>query len=759
MQLNTLAVEINPDHIKEAQQIFIKGKIFDDERISFINKLNTIDLLAVPGSGKTTALLAKLYALSKNLPFDDGSGILVLSHTNAAINEIESKLKKHCPKLFEYPNFIGTVQGFVNKFLANPANQVKYSSYLNIVDNDIANKKIVSKIKGLEFKNALRTYFFFQIYGQNTFISKKDLVVNYNLTEEKANEYVKALKTEKILTKNGFAYDKIKSAECFVKLNIDESLKIIVKDIYRKAKEKVNLEKDDRGALYRLDFINNKFLFLNASLGFESSSGKELIAIYESLLGDGIARFVDCYSLAFWYIENYPNVLQLLQNRFKFVFIDEMQDLEGYQIELIDSIFAKGELNTVIQRIGDINQSIYNSVKIDCDWKTRNENYLNGSNRLTKSVAELVNCFTLDTKEGKFIVEGKNTLLGADIAPHLILFSEGSKMKLKESFIELIEKYNLVKTEEAKNGFKIVGWIGNRENEGDGKHSLFSMFGFSKENKSNKEDYDTLCKYLQLFDKEKETLEAARKSILNALISILRIEGKKIKKSIKGRTVERYYSKSDFVDFVKDYNNEVEYLKTYEEFKQKLFNWSFELAVLKGNEKVYSEIINFIHKDLKEWFDLSLNSNQIKTFIGAEFIHIKSNINLSEINSSTSDRINIEIATVHSVKGQTHCATLYVETAHKSPVYETLKLKEENKTKTKKQKAEKTNPLFKQLHSCTGQYAIQALKMMYVGFSRPTHLLCFAVLKDNVINELEEFKRAGWIINDITEISTLRLVK
>ena len=34
--------------------------------------------------------------------------------------------------------------------------------------------------------------------------------------------------------------------------------------------------------------------------------------------------------------------------------------------------------------------------------------------------------------------------------------------------------------------------------------------------------------------------------------------------------------------------------------------------------------------------------------------------------------------------------------------------------------------------------------MMYVGFSRPTHLLCFAVLKENVITDKEKFENAGW---------------
>ncbi len=126
-----MKIEIEEKHIREAEFLFLGGQSFDSkERIPFIKHLKTCDLLAVPGSGKTTALMAKLYCLSKHLPFEDGSGVLVLAHTNAAVEEIECKLKKHCPQLFEYPSFVGTIQSFVNKFLVNTANQVKYASYI-----------------------------------------------------------------------------------------------------------------------------------------------------------------------------------------------------------------------------------------------------------------------------------------------------------------------------------------------------------------------------------------------------------------------------------------------------------------------------------------------------------------------------------------------------------------------------------------------------------------------------------------------------
>lgn len=109
-------MQIDDIHIAESEQLLIGNNHFDQERLKFIRSLDSCDLLAVPGSGKTTALQAKLYCLSKLRPYSAINGILVLSHTNAAVDEIKRKLSKACPSLFEYPNFVGTIQDFVDSF-------------------------------------------------------------------------------------------------------------------------------------------------------------------------------------------------------------------------------------------------------------------------------------------------------------------------------------------------------------------------------------------------------------------------------------------------------------------------------------------------------------------------------------------------------------------------------------------------------------------------------------------------------------------
>ncbi len=114
-------INITDADITYAERILLgENQHFDAERITFIKNLETIDLQAVPGSGKTTALLAKLLILEKYMPLDNNTGVLVISHTNAAVDEIQDRIGKYCPKLFSYPNYVGTIQSFVDSFLAIP---------------------------------------------------------------------------------------------------------------------------------------------------------------------------------------------------------------------------------------------------------------------------------------------------------------------------------------------------------------------------------------------------------------------------------------------------------------------------------------------------------------------------------------------------------------------------------------------------------------------------------------------------------------
>ncbi|MCR4619983.1 MAG: hypothetical protein K5633_04770 [Paludibacteraceae bacterium] len=120
---------------------------------------------------------------------------------------------------------------------------------------------------------------------------------------------------------------------------------------------------------------------------------------------------------------------------------------------------------------------------------------------------------------------------------------------------------------------------------------------------------------------------------------------------------------------------------------------------------------------------------------------------IPEADAQDADDITISIGTVHSVKGMTHCATMYVETSYNNK-YESEYMIEDKTTGRGRNKVRTvTSPFLMQDLQPNGNNAAMAKRMLYVGFSRPTHLLCYAsekrIWKDDVLQMMED---AGWTV-------------
>ena len=108
---------------------------FADDAKEVIRHWKSADISACPGSGKTTVLLAKLKLIADRMPLENGTGICVLSHTNVAVNEIKSKLTEYADRITSYPNFVGTIQSFIDKFITFPYLKSITKQPLQVVDD------------------------------------------------------------------------------------------------------------------------------------------------------------------------------------------------------------------------------------------------------------------------------------------------------------------------------------------------------------------------------------------------------------------------------------------------------------------------------------------------------------------------------------------------------------------------------------------------------------------------------------------------
>lgn len=116
-----MPVQLNNEDLENLRKWFPRLTFNREDQIRALLHMESADFQAVPGSGKTTLLGAKLALISSKWSYVN-RGICILSHTNVAKQEIEQRLLSipGGEALLAYPHYIGTIQTFINKYLAIP---------------------------------------------------------------------------------------------------------------------------------------------------------------------------------------------------------------------------------------------------------------------------------------------------------------------------------------------------------------------------------------------------------------------------------------------------------------------------------------------------------------------------------------------------------------------------------------------------------------------------------------------------------------
>lgn len=183
---------------------------FDDvERRSALLENGSRDFNAVPGSGKTSLLAAKLLLLAKKWPHAR-RGICVLSHTNVARYEIAQRLAGSAEgaQLLSYPHFVGTIHAFVNQFFAMPMLR-SMGQKVDVIDDLVFADKAQSLLQ-LGMFSGLRVYLENQNNGEgiatSLFYRTADLQVQVEsgtLPGAHTASYKSLMTLKKMLTKDG----------------------------------------------------------------------------------------------------------------------------------------------------------------------------------------------------------------------------------------------------------------------------------------------------------------------------------------------------------------------------------------------------------------------------------------------------------------------------------------------------------------------------------------------------------------------------
>lgn len=427
----------------------------------------------------------------------------------------------------------------------------------------------------------------------------------------------------------------------------------------------------------------------------------------------GYIKYDEAYSLAFKHLKENPQLANLFSKRFSLVLIDEMQDMETHQYKLINDLFGNG--NTIVQKIGDINQSIFslNSEQEKSDWDTSaNSLSLNSTTRLSHHLAEIVKpiCLSPQSMEGNW-----NPF--PLIKPTIIVFNDNTKGNVKEKFVELIHAHNLLQFWSEDKPFKVIG---GRRGEVQDKHLNINSY-WSDFNKNisvkTREEFDNLFAYLEKCQalKSEKNVKEIRKTLLNAICKALKLA------EIKNPITNYYFTPFSFT----------QYFSSEKEIESKQLNFSLSKWILnfQHTEELRKEIAEYI-RSLLPIFQKLANSKQ--------------NNFLDDTTSATPIQqepkqvyehqdIQIHFDTIHGVKGETHTATLYLETYLKQ-VYDIG-----GKILPYILKPQRPDSACK-----------KRLPQAYVAMSRATHLLCLAVHKDrfqgNIKTYFEETGN-GWKVD------------
>lgn len=640
---------LTPEDIAYAERILLPaGEFFDEERRHFINDLGTLDLLAVPGSGKTTALLAKLLILDRHLPRQDGAGVLVISHTNAAIDEIRERIGPHCTQLFRYPNFVGTIQRFVDEYLAVPYYVNRYRKAPLHVDDAMYETRfaappfVIKDFTPQEHKNARRF-----LMGNNkkirwSWIDNKDVLTDgYG---GKAIEFTKP-----------------------------------------------------RGNTKPSNYID----WTDA----ERRRVCEWIQAFKlSILRAGYLSYDDAYFLAQVSLARNALIKPMLQRRFAHVFVDEMQDMERHQYELLEGIFFEpGVYAGGYQRIGDRNQSIFDrKTSVSEEFWTNRETVLelNGSYRLGPILAGVVSAFAVNPIH----IEGRRKNSDGSsgmIKPRLIVYSDTTRPVVIQRFARIVRELAEAKLVPltTKTKCKAVCWATKAE---PNKTRLPDYHpSYAKAVTSRRVEHAALANHLAL---DVDSFELIEKSIVGALLRILRLE-----KAVDSDGA--YFIRHSMREFLITHHPGL-----WETFKASMYGWCLNIA--KGDR---DGVLQDIRQRLPAFcsaFGRQVEASKDFVFgeLGTAPTASGANQTSPECNVLIHEDVRVDVATVHSVKGETHTATLYMESFYErggGGSYESERLAAQLQGKG----------LSDDMHDLVRQSA----KMMYVGFSRPTHLLCFAL--------------------------------
>ena len=472
----------------------------------------------------------------------------------------------------------------------------------------------------------------------------------------------------------------------------------------------------------KIESINENSPFGDKLIDKKNAPGKhtltdqEIAKVFWQSIRNGIITDDEILFFAKIALEICPEIIQSIRYRFPFVITDETQDCSSAQMELLNHLFDSGadkKSKSVIQRVGDPNQAIYSSSE-KINFPNKDSITIANSHRLNGKIATIATSLAVSGIEGG--LKGIN-----DSNPqnplHFILFDDQNIEKVLPTFADIVSS-NIPPDVISNNKVAAIGDRIRGENEEKRPYSLrdyYPPFSADKQTRDFKHFYDYVV-HAQLSIKESGMLSDGVEILADGFTRIISNDKFAIKTSARRK-----------------YQNLIQTLHDNKIDAGEIKNLFSRILLEKSTSKItYFDLLLNITKDIVlPGSNHDQEIEKIKNFYAIP----KENIHRSPYpptNVFQHNGVKIELSSIHAIKGETHAATLLLDTFNRmyfvKRIIPFLLGHKIPKRTTDKHK--------------------RAICGSFVAFTRPTHLLAVAApeshLKENEISKLEE---RGWTID------------
>lgn len=453
----------------------------------------------------------------------------------------------------------------------------------------------------------------------------------------------------------------------------------------------------------------------------DSDRRRMLLALKEAICAAGIFHFRDMYAFADKLIAENVDLISALRTRFPVVLIDEMQDTQRFQDTLLWRIFDGS--NVRFQRLGDPDQAIFEGI----GGEEPNETY-----NAVDGLYEVKSSFRFGTDIAKKVIGlSYNALdeIASALEPprregqHTIfLYEDATCERVLEAFADLVAR------SDPNNSWMAVKAVGGLDGDNGEIRKYWAQF-----DKTNSAVAPRPQKLIHIAHRCAGTRSgpgvANYELLLRGVVDLLR---KCDVRRLNSQGQEVYHSPLTLIQSLRDNGK-------YEEFRKRLTLWT--MNSFKNSEEWIAQV-----DALKQIIGIDAVNDDGLRFLQFDTATQDDNANQqAQGNTYTAQNgRKIAVGTIHSVKGETHDATLILETKF-NRWFDCAEMLPYMLDPAKDRPVYTANSRKKD--STLAQY----MRKLYVAGTRPRHLLCMALLRSHISAEqTDQLQALGWTISDVS---------